>query len=570
MVLDLNGYTLQQSGDANYTVGVFITNGTADDDFSQPNLQNVIVKNGTVQNIATAGFFVNKVDDLLLQDLYVLKNGYNGYILCPCGAHRVGGIIYPSNFPQDLPVGVNSQFQNNHILRNVHADFNGGSQDASFSFGAATHGLNIANVNTIVIEDSSFNNNFNSDSTSATNSAAYGANVFNSTNVTINNSTFNSNATISSNLGVVIGLGFEASTAGGFLIQNSTFNGNSSVNGSAYGLDIAGIIAGTFGMLDGEIINCQAHENFAAVEAAGFITNSYNTSFINCSANSNSIINGSTAVINACEGFNLGGGEHSLINCVARNNGGLSGEYTGTNYSYGFLVVYGTFIRFDNCKAVGNGGPSGLAQGFTVVGIDCTIENCESALNAGTLGSYEVNIDPYAYPFSIPSDPTDYAYAVVVSNCTIHGFADFGNTIGIRLNDAKNCIITNNIIQTCAPDGILVTQGVDCGTVNNVIKHNEIQNLFSSASGLAFGTWAIEDDTYTNSPAGPLNTYYDNYAWDYAGTGGLTNYNTGVYMAGGSAPDYIVDWNVPGPTPAPATLSKLSNLNIITATSCAS
>ena len=144
------------------------------------------------------------------------------------------------------------------------------------------------------------------------------------------------------------------------------------------------------------------------------------------------------------------------------------------------------------------------------------------------------------------------------------------NTYGIRLNDAKNCIIDGNKIQTCAPDGILITQDVDCGSVNNIVKHNQIQNLFGTATGqtgIFFGTWAIEDLTYTNSASGPLNTYYDNYAWDYPGGGpGMTNYNTGVREAGPNSPLYLWHWDIPGGAINPTgAFSKMSNVDITTA-----
>ena len=102
--LDLNGYTLQQSGTASYAVGIYITNGTDPSsvtDIGTP-LHNIIVKNGNIQNIQTAGILVNKVNEFLLEDLYVTNNGASGYFLCPCGAQRAGGIVYVSFVPGQI------------------------------------------------------------------------------------------------------------------------------------------------------------------------------------------------------------------------------------------------------------------------------------------------------------------------------------------------------------------------------------------------------------------------------------------------------------------------------------
>ena len=147
VLLDLDGFTLKQKGDASYTVGVFITNNKSFTDTTTPPLKNIIVRNGRITNIATTAMLVNKADELLLENLNLVNNGYSGYILCPCTAHRAGGIVY-SSF-----VGV-TPFLKNHIWRNVHADSNVSSTNEVYIQGA-----DISVVDQVSIENCTFNSN---------------------------------------------------------------------------------------------------------------------------------------------------------------------------------------------------------------------------------------------------------------------------------------------------------------------------------------------------------------------------------------------------------------------------
>ena len=271
---DLNGYTIQQSGTANFAVGINITNGGFAP--GKPNLNNIIVKNGTVQNFATAGIYVDPIDELLFEDLYVVKNGYSGYILCPCTAHRVGGIIYPSYLPNDLPPGPN-QFQNNHIFRNVHADFNGGSLDTDAIW---THGMNIANVNSVLIQNCSFNNNFNNNPSPLGFALllSFGLNIFNTANVLVQNSQFNENT---ANAAFVVVAGLDTQDGGSNItVQNCTFDSNRS-NQS----DCKALACGIPSML---IESCTFNNNISTVGNCygAYLSVNY-ADVINCQANFN-------------------------------------------------------------------------------------------------------------------------------------------------------------------------------------------------------------------------------------------------------------------------------------------
>ena len=86
VLLDLNGYSLRQKGNASIAIGIFITNGsnvsTVETVSPQhPALNNITVRNGTIERIATGGILVNKVNNLTFDNLNITKNGYSGFIV---------------------------------------------------------------------------------------------------------------------------------------------------------------------------------------------------------------------------------------------------------------------------------------------------------------------------------------------------------------------------------------------------------------------------------------------------------------------------------------------------------
>jgi parallel beta-helix repeat protein len=140
--------------------------------------------------------------------------------------------------------------------------------------------------------------------------------------------------------------------------------------------------------------------------------------------------------------------------------------------------------------------------------------------------------------------------------------------VGILLQNALNCVIDGNLIQSNVQDGILLT-GTCPSNAQNVIKHNQIigPNPLSFPSYALTGVWAIEDDT---APAGgaSTNNYFDNAAFNYPGDGvvpGQTNYNSGMRSAGNAIANpnngFVVQWLVPGDPPV--TLPGISNLDVM-------
>lgn len=153
--LDLDGFTFRQKGKATNTVGVFITNDKPFTDTISKPIENVIVRNGAIENIATAGILVSHVNVLLLENLFIKKNGNRGYILSPAltgNNRRAGGIIYPTILGEPI--------QHNHIWDNVHCDFNGPNQDPSVDI----HGFVISGTDTLFLCNGSNDNNISTSS----------------------------------------------------------------------------------------------------------------------------------------------------------------------------------------------------------------------------------------------------------------------------------------------------------------------------------------------------------------------------------------------------------------------
>ena len=152
--LDLNNYTFTGPTGVPNVVGIKVASA------SLP-LTNVIIHGGTIQNF-TLAIFVDPVNNMLLENLWLTNNG-------KIGALSIGNQNSPSVPPvapftvvgglavigTGVPGSPPSTTQNNIIIRNVHANFNGGTTSSS-----TTYGTLLANVGNVLVENSEFNNNW--------------------------------------------------------------------------------------------------------------------------------------------------------------------------------------------------------------------------------------------------------------------------------------------------------------------------------------------------------------------------------------------------------------------------
>ena len=338
---------------------------------------------------------------------------------------------------------------------------------------------------------------------------------------------------------------------------NCTANSNTSATSRSTGFNLAGNSA--------SLINCQSNSNIAASDCNGFlvfpgsvgVANDFE--FIDCTANNNNCggIPTGGAPVTGAKGFVIVFAYEVIMrDCVAIGNT-ISGDTTVGSPAYGIALQGVQNAKLDNCVASENYAvvANGNSAGFHLDGFAITLNNCLAEQNDGTLGSnnYEIINQFYTNP-----------YNVNILNSVAIGDPGQANSVGILLQNALNCIIEGNKIESNVQDGILLT-GTCPDNAQNVIKHNQIiaPNPFSFPGYSLTGIWAIEDNTAIPDGSAPTNTYYDNYAWNYPGNVlGMTNYNTGVRDAGADSPTYIEPWIIPGPVPLPSVLSKLTNLDI--------
>jgi hypothetical protein len=539
----LNGYTLRQKGDASFAVGIFITNGSKISDLEtvspqHPALNNITIRNGLVEHMATGAILVNKVNNLTFEDLNLTRNGYSGYILCPCGAQRAGGMIYSSFFPGQIP----APFLNNHIWRNVHCDSNSTTQPNALVF--PLQGADISAVDNVIIENCTFNNN------SATETFVNALELLNNTNVKISNSQANGNTAITSSA-----TGF-AGNLTNFIFENCQANSNSSLVGSV-GFDLSpAAVSGPNTFLDpwplnGTFINCTANGNLISGDGSSLtglaLTYGFSVSFT------------------GSDNGNIASGV-KFINCTANNQLSNLQNFGGAlQQAYGFVLLFVTDAQLNSCVACQNvaiTGNVGDAEGFHLGGYNITLTDCYSELNIGSGGignSVQYNVFPGI---------AGIGYNVNLINCKAIGDPTDATGIGIRLFAANNCVVDGCLIESNGYDGIYLNP-VPCGyTANNVIKNNTILAPNPFVFGGPTGVWAIEDKSAPTGEA-PSNNYLNNQAYNYPGDGSMpiqTNYNPGVRAAGGvdsSTNGFIATWLVPQAPPSPSSvIPGITNLDV--------
>lgn len=360
------------------------------------------------------------------------------------------------------------------------------------------------------------------------------------------------------------------------LIEDCQFNLNTSTNNATYGLFISNTS-------DIDVRDSQGNDNTAATAVAGFYIDETSgdgrTQLSRNTANSNALATTPPATpplgqnTYFADGYYLKNCDHvTLVDCVAIENVAALGGIAVPQAAAGFELENCFDCRLLRCTA-GDQFSSGISRGFHLATNRVTCEECFAETNTTTGGGTAgrgFDLENFA---NFGTAPTNEAIpnvnAIIASK--VYGFVRRNNNVGIRLHNATNCVVDGNLLQDCVPVGILLDQDADCLNQQNVIKHNQIVNvaqivLDEIGSPSFRGVWAIEDETGSNISA-PNNTYYDNYAFDYPGIPGMTNYNTGVREAGNNLANpgntFISQWNIPGDPPGPTGVTKLTNLDIV-------
>jgi parallel beta-helix repeat protein len=406
-------------------------------------------------------------------------------------------------------VGTPSQSSKNVVLRRVNTSFNGGTPVAL----TATFGTLLNWVIEGIVEDSQFNNNM---------SVVNGTNglfLSQSNDIDVRDSQANDNT------GLTLVTGFRvddnaapmppADGRGRIQLSRDTANNN--------------IITGTVSALPGN------QNNFFA---AGFYLRNTN--------------------------------ECTLIDCIAvKTTESVEGAAANEVTAGGFELDQTFDCRLERCISGDERSVGGFASGFNIAGNRITCVHCYAQNYMGALGSFGyllenfTNFGPLATDTGIPAFD-----AIILSKA--YGAVTNDLSVGIQLLGANNCVIDRNLITGNAPDGIKVQAIGLCTVGGNIIKHNQIENVvpnFFNAGGTGvLGTWAIEDISGSLFQ-GPLNTYYDNYGFDYPGDGTFTNFNTGVRQTGNAIANptngFIGHWTIPGDPPTATGITKLTNIDII-------
>lgn len=358
------------------------------------------------------------------------------------------------------------------------------------------------------------------------------------------------------------------------LIEDSQFNQNTSANNATFGLYLSRTN-------DVDVRGSQANENIGAIAVAGFRIDETGggdgrIQLVSNTANANSLGGTPPASLPVgqnvyfADGFYLRLGDHcTLVDCIAVENAAAIGGINPPQNAAGFEFERCFDCRVERCKA-GDTFGANVGRGFHIGGNRVTCVDCFAETNLGNSASYGFDLENFAN-FGSPNLTSAIPNVDSIINCKVYGFPRFNNSVGIRLHNATNCVVDGNLIEVNAPDGILLDQDADCLNQQNIIKHNQIVNVaqivLDEIGAPSFrGIWAIEDNTGSPQSA-PNNTYYDNYAFDYPGIPGMSNYNTGVRQAGNNIlePDntFIAQWTVPGSPPGPTGVSKLTNLDIV-------
>ncbi len=274
------------------------------------NVNNIIIKNGTVKNFGTVGIYVDPVVNLTLENLTVANIGSSGALVLGLDTLAAGIIISGiNNFSSSGIVNIN----------NVHVY---GVSPAAFLVPIAGYGLYITTTFEVNIRDSSFSRNINYFGQIG------GLNITTSNaQIRLYNVEANENYGLTNAYGMLFQYSMDIECVNCNACANS-INGVVSNNNGGVPYIVDGIVFSS--CCDYTLINCRADQNIANVtstaatgpiqRASGFEAyRSADGNFEGCVANSNFApgFTGSSAY-----GFHLSSDNTKLTNCFATNNAG--------------------------------------------------------------------------------------------------------------------------------------------------------------------------------------------------------------------------------------------------------
>lgn len=434
----------------------------------------------------------------------------------------------------------------------------------------------------LILDDLQVSNN-GSSTTTATNSLPGGLVVFQSSNILVENSRFDEN----------IGVGGAVGAVSNLLVNNSSFDGNlptsviDSFTGVTFGLGV--LVESIPGFENGSqnvfVTNSTFNGNTGTASAFGLaIVGSLqmapitpitplgpqitNVGVENCIAAGTNTSGGGSTLLSFTEGITLLVRNAYVKNCKSQST-------TSTNTLSDHLVgleTSGSFIVVEDCVVETVTGTATRMTGFDLESQsdNIQIKNCTvlNVINSNTaVGAFAYgfgllipiiadglviqfdgdnivvdsclasNVHVIA-GFTVPTPPTPGILPTVPPPTLSAGFLINGTTSPILTNSVSS----NNDVGVLVYDYYPPAAGFGGLTTNAVIDSNRaINNTFAG----------FVDET---TPAVSANAFTNNYARTN-GPGSADNYV-------GIATNNIATWVLPGPPPAPTTISKLTNLSI--------
>jgi parallel beta-helix repeat protein len=495
--LELNGYVL--TGPTNFTNNVGIKIGTP-----LATISNVVItggSSGSIQNFSL-GIFVDPINNLLIQDLSTINNGFAGSITSN-GQTFVGGIAVVGN-------PGTTTLSENVVLRRVNASFNGGVAGT-----ISTVGTVLFYVQSAVVEDSQFNEN------TSLNNATQGLAIIQSNDVDV------SDCQASDNVGAiaVAGFGLTAPAVSG-VTRNQIWRSTAQHN----------LLGGTLPAMlpDGQ--------NF--IFADGFyLFNADECTLIDCVANQNTAANPSDAFPEAAAGFEL----DTSLNC--RLERCIAVQNSSVGIGRGFHIG-GNQITCYDCYSERNIGTADSYQ-YEIA----NFTNFGTPNMTLAIPSFDAVISSKAY-----GDPTSgNTVGIHLRNgngCILDGNLLQSNTpLGILIDQTANCISTQNVIKHNQILNVPVGYFANGGTgANNGLW--AIQDLTGFNPPEVPSNNVYYDNYAFNYPGMPLNTPpITNYNFNVYDAGGSFA-NPPIFNG------FIASWTIPGPPPSSTGITKLTNLDI--------
>ncbi len=512
VIIEFNNRKLQQTDPTQgQCIGVLIN----------PNLTNIRLLNGTIENVSMWGIEALSGDhELLFDSMNTFSCGYNGN---DPSVQSSGGmtLLDPASF--FIAFGIPTTLTPN-VLYDVevrNCNFNDSFSNLTTGGYEGASGFQAFGVQQLVIQDSNFNSNITTGDLS-----------------------------ISPDVHGLITIAVQ-----GLLIERSSFNGNIGF-GNASNTPIF-----IFACSEVQIIDCQVLDN---------ILSARNSLMSGIAIFANDIVLKNCLVQNAS--INAPGGEAVGIELFNCNNAVVEGcvvqnisNINNGNDTYGF-DVFGSNILFKDCIAqnLTHSGVNSVVAGFeaeSAFGIPAKqiiFSNCQ-AQSISNLSTFTTNFVSYAAGFqtrlfsrSAPVNSNIIFDSCIAQNVIFPAFPELG--IGFEANTTTNLEIVN-----CTSIGNGVGYSLDVGVTGTPVTVSSVANN----KALNNTVYGFNDQSTIGN-----NVLYGNYAYNPGSTGGNYNGNDagefGLHLGtpirtwsfiAGQQPDATTDAGNP--------VSNLDNINVV-------